>query len=207
MRIQRAIGLRRATTAVRAALLILFAASASPASAATPQTTLPGNSIYNIASEWTTQDGRAVHLESLRGRPVVVAMIYLNCPDICPLIAENMQRIQADLPKKVSSKIGFALFSFDANRDSADKLKAYAAARGLDTRYWTLYRSSDMAARELAAALDVTFRKTEQGVFDHSVVISLLDADGVVAYRQVGLKNDTKEFVSSIMALEKGSPK
>jgi cytochrome oxidase Cu insertion factor (SCO1/SenC/PrrC family) len=59
-----------------------------------------------------------------------------------------------------------------------------------------------MAARELAAALDLTYRRADDGNFDHSVAILLLDADGVVAYRQTGLKQDTQEFVSRIKGLE-----
>lgn len=186
-------------TLLLSCLFVLSArAAASPAA-------LPGNSIYNIASEWTTQDGKALRLESLRGHPVVLAMIYLNCPDVCPLIAENMQRIEVDLPKKrTSSGVRFALFSFDSARDSAERLKAYASARGLDPQHWTLYRSSDMAARELAAALDLTFRRADDGNFDHSVAILLLDADGVVVYRQIGLKQDTQEFVSRLKAMELG---
>jgi len=201
MRIQRAISFHGAAFAVLAALLFSFAA-APTVGAKTSRAALPGNSIYNITTAWTTQDGRTVHLESLRGHPVVVAMIYLNCPDVCPLIAENMQQIEADLPRKASSSVRFALFSFDPARDRPDRLKVYASARGLDPQHWTLYCSGDMAARELAAALGVTFRKSEDGTFDHSVVISLLDADGVVIYQQIGLKDDTKEFVSKIKVLK-----
>lgn len=205
MREEHLIGRPRIRANAVAALLILCC-HFIPSAVAAPQAVLPGDSIYNIASEWTTQNGKTVRLESLRGRPVVVAMIYLNCPDVCPLIAENMQRIEADLPKPISEDVEFALFSFDSSRDTPDKLKTYASARGLDLRHWTLYRSSDMAARELAAALDVTFRRTEEGAFDHSVMISLLNADGVVVYRQIGLTGDTKDFVSRIKALGANSP-
>ncbi len=168
---------------------------------------LPGLSIYNITSQWTTQDGKPVHLESLRGRPIVVAMIYLNCPDVCPLIAENMEQIQADLPMQLSSKVDFVLFTFDSARDSPDKLKAYAHARGLDAKHWTLFHGDDMATRELAAALDVTYRQKGDGNFDHSVVITLLDADGVVVYRQIGLRQNMQEFVAKIRKLGIGAAK
>jgi protein SCO1/2 len=182
------------------ALLSVFAAVPLHAAGSAP---LPELSVYNLPSQWTTQDGKPVRLEALRGRPVVVAMIYLNCPDVCPLIVENMQRIEADLPKGLRSGVAFAVFSFDAARDNPARLKAYAAARGLDGARWTLFHGDEAAARTLAAALDVTFRRKDDGNYDHSIVISLLDASGVVVYRQVGLQNDTRAFVSKITGLAK----
>lgn len=164
---------------------------------------LPGLSIYNITSPWTTQNGNTVHLDSLRGRPVVLAMIYLNCPDVCPLIAENMEQIEADLPKSLATRVAFALFTFDPARDSPDRLKTYARARHLDAKAWTLFQSDDMATRELAAALDVTYRRKDDGSFDHSIVIALLDANGVMVHRQLGLSRDTRTFVAKIRALDR----
>lgn len=168
---------------------------------------LPGLSVYNLTSQWTNQDGKLVQLTSLRGRIVVVAMIYLSCPDVCPLIAENMQQIQAGVPKELTQKVTFALFSFDAAHDSPDKLKAYAVARGLDAKHWSLFRADDAAARELAAALDVTYQRRDDGQFDHSIVISLLNADGVVVYRQIGLRRDGRDFVSKIRKLARDHTK
>jgi len=166
---------------------------------------LPGLSVYNVSSQWTTEDGKPAQLESLRGRPVVAAMIYLSCPDVCPLIVENMQQIEAHLPKSASSNVRFALFSFDTVRDSPEKLKDYALARGLNLSRWSLFAGDEKAARELGAVLDVTYRKKSDGNFDHSIVISLLDSDGVVVHRQVGLQADTSEFVAEIEELDKRS--
>jgi len=199
MRDARAMTRTRAGAATFPAILLLLPSLLWAAD--TARSPLPGLSLYNITSQWTTQDGKPVHLDSLRGRPVVVAMIYLNCPDVCPLIAENMEQIQAGLPKGLASSVDFALFTFDSARDSPVRLKAYASARGLNAKNWTLFQGDEMATRELAAALDVTYRKKEDGTFDHSVVISLLDADGVVVYRQIGLRQDTREFVSKIRKL------
>ena len=63
----------------------------SPMEAAKP---LSGTSIYNLDSQWTDQDGNAVTLASLRGTPVVMAMAYTSCKDICPMIVANMTAIE-----------------------------------------------------------------------------------------------------------------
>ena len=38
------------------------------------------------------QDGHVVRLSSLRGRYVVVSFLYTHCPDVCPVIADNLNR-------------------------------------------------------------------------------------------------------------------
>ena len=53
-----------------------------------------GASIYNLASRWTDQDGKTVDLKSLGGKPLVAAMAYTSCKDICPLIVANMVAIE-----------------------------------------------------------------------------------------------------------------
>ena len=41
-------------------------------------------------------DGRTVDITSYRGEPVLVTFVYANCPDICPLIMENLRRVRAE---------------------------------------------------------------------------------------------------------------
>ena len=39
-------------------------------------------------------DGKTVDIRSYRGEPVLVTFVYANCPDICPLIMENLRRVR-----------------------------------------------------------------------------------------------------------------
>jgi protein SCO1/2 len=182
------------------ALLTALLFAALPAHAAP----LPGLSLYNLSSAWTTERGRQVRLDSFRGHPLVVAMIYLSCPDVCPLIAENMQEIEAALPAKARGATHFALVTFDPARDTEQRLKAYAQAHRFDPSRWTLLRGDESSVRELAAALDVTYRRRDDGNFDHSIAIVLLDDDGVEVWRQTGLSRETRKFASHIEAVAGG---
>ena len=42
----------------------------------------------------TSQDGEEVTLQSLRGKVVAVSFIYNWCPDVCPMLADKMARVQ-----------------------------------------------------------------------------------------------------------------
>lgn len=156
--------------------------------AAALEAPLPGASVYNLSSQWTTQDGRRMPLASLRGEPVVLAMIYTSCADTCPLIVQNMLNIHDEIPAAARMHTHFALFSFDTARDTPDHLKAYAKGLSLSPRDWTLFHGDDNAVRELAAVLGIAYRRKPNGDFSHSVMITLLDADGVIVYQQNGIE-------------------
>jgi protein SCO1/2 len=162
---------------------------------------LSGTSIYNLTSSWTDQDGKRVMLDSLRGQPVVAAMAYTSCPDICPMIVADMIAIE-DRAKEVSLKgIRFAFFSLDPAIDTPERLTAYAKDHGLDPAHWTLYRGDDKAVRELAAALGVRYRRDASGGFDHSAIITILDADGTIVAQQPDAQANTEEMVKKLTAL------
>jgi len=162
---------------------------------------LPGTSIYNLTSSWTNQDGKRVMLESLRGEPLVVAMGYTRCKDICPMIVADMVAIE-DRAKEASLKgIHFAFFSLDSEIDTPERLTAYAKDHGLDPVHWTLYQGDDMAVRELAAALGVRYRRDASGGFDHSAIITILDADGRIVAQQPDAQANIEEMVKTLTTL------
>jgi protein SCO1 len=162
---------------------------------------LPGTSIYNLTSSWTNQDGKRATLEPLRGAPVVIAMGYTRCKDICPMIVADMVAIE-DRAKEASLKgIHFAFFSLDSAMDTPERLTAYAKDHGLDRAHWTLYQGDDKAVRELAAALGVRYRRDASGGFDHSAIITILDADGRIVAQQPDAQANTEEMVKKLSVL------
>jgi protein SCO1/2 len=162
---------------------------------------LSGASIYNLGSRWTDQDDKAVALDSLRGRPVVAAMAYTSCKNVCPLIVANMTAIERAARDKGVANLHFVFFSLDSAVDNPAKLKAYADERGLDPADWTLLHGDEKAVRDLAAALGVRYRPDGQGGFDHSTVISLLDDKGEIVFQKVDAAPDLNEFVARIETL------
>ena len=164
---------------------------------------LTGASLYNLSSPWTDQDGQKVELKSLRGKPVVIAMAYTSCKDICPLIVANMVAIENAAKARNLTNIRFAFFSLDPAVDTPARLKAYAEERGLDPAQWTLCRGDDKAVRDLAAALGVRYRRDDKGGVDHSAAISLLDDKGEIVFQKLDTKLDAEEFVAKIEALAK----
>jgi protein SCO1/2 len=158
-------------------------------------------SVYNVSSPWTTQAGQSIALSSLRGEPVVAAMVYTHCPDVCPLITERMQMIEQALPPHTRDAVRFVLISLDWARDTPSQLAKFAAQHRLDMKHWTLLHGDEMAVRELANVLGVDFYRNDSGDFQHSIVIFLLDRNGVVKAQQTDMLAPPATMTAHILAL------
>ncbi|HUH13945.1 MAG TPA: SCO family protein [Longimicrobiales bacterium] len=157
------------------------------------------HSLYHLRSEWTDQQGRTRTLEELAGRVQVVAMVYTHCGYACPRILMDMKRIEGEVGG--SGEVGLVLVSVDPERDTPERLAAYARSADLDPTRWTLLSAPDGNVRELAALLGVRYRQTPDGEFEHSNVITVLDPGGVVSHQQQGLGQDPTATVRAIRGL------
>src|SRR6185437_5521356 len=142
-----------------------------------------------------------VALASFAGKPVVAAMGYATCRDICPAIVIDMIWIEKHLPPGEADRVRFAFFSFDPEADTPERLRLYAESHGLDLNRWTLLSAGDDAARELAAALSVGYRQNARGGFDHAAVISLLDGKGEIVFQQRGAQGSSDELLAELRRL------
>jgi protein SCO1/2 len=158
-------------------------------------------SLFNLESMWANEDGANVPLGALSGKPVVAAMGYTSCKDICPAIVSDMMWIEKHLPPDAAARVRFAFFSIDSKVDTPAKLKAYADQHGFDPARWTLFHGDDDAVRELAAALAVGYRPDGQGGFDHSAVISLIDENGEIVFQQRGTQAGSEELLAALNGL------
>ncbi|HNS42581.1 MAG TPA: SCO family protein, partial [Taishania sp.] len=50
---------------------------------------LPSDSIFNLTSNWQDQNGKDLKLADLRGKTLVVVMIYTTCKSACPILVSD----------------------------------------------------------------------------------------------------------------------
>jgi protein SCO1 len=175
------------------------AAVQAPATAATDD--LPGSSLYLLDSHWRSDRGALESIASLRGRPVVLAMIYASCEHSCPVIVADMQRIAQALSPAQRERVTFALFSFDPARDTPAAMAAFRRQHGLEGADWRLFSGNPDAVLELAAVLNVKYRPDGFGGFSHSTLITVLDADGVIRHQQAGVNQPPDETLAALRPL------
>ncbi len=140
-------------------------------------------SLYQVTSEWLNQDGNSLKLSSLAGQIQVVAMTYTSCEISCPRIVASMKHIKSSTDVDAA----FVLISIDPDRDTVETLSAYALKMEMQTPDWNLLTGAADDVREMAALLGVRFRKTADGEFAHSNIVTVLDETGSIVYQQKGL--------------------
>jgi len=161
---------------------------------------LPGESVYQLPMSLIDQHGRTSTLAALRGQPVLVAMFYTSCDNVCPMIAWQLRRIEQALPEAERARLRVLMVSFDPARDTPEALRKFATAHKADPSRWVVARAEENEVRNLAAVLGLRYRELDNGVFNHSSVITLLDADGMIRARTADLKNVDAEFVRTVEA-------
>lgn len=159
---------------------------------------LPERSLFQLDSQWTSDQGRVIRLANLQGRPQLVAMIFTSCEFACPIIVNDMKRLAAALPPEIRGQVNLTLISFDHERDTPEKLLAFRKRMGLPMAGWTLLRGEADDVRELAALLGVNYRKDARGQYAHSNVITLLNENGEIVAQESGLNIRTDGLVERI---------
>ena len=140
----------------------------------------PPASLYHLDAALTDQSGQAHGLDRYRGHPVLITMFYGSCKATCPLIIDTLRATERAMTPAQREPLRVLMVSIDPARDTPQALQRLAAERHIDTRRWTLAHGDDGAVRDIAALLNVQYRRLPSGEFSHSTVIALLSAQGEI---------------------------
>lgn len=159
---------------------------------------LPELSIYHLPGTWTTQDGADIQLEELRGKVLVMVMIYTSCKAACPRLVADMRNIERQVAEKDLDKLKFIMVSIDPETDTPAQLKKFAKENKMKADHWLFLRGTPEDTREFAAVLAVSYKKISPIDFSHSNIISVFDEEGVLVHQQEGLGVDNQETIEAI---------
>ncbi|MDH5394745.1 MAG: SCO family protein [Gammaproteobacteria bacterium] len=163
-----------------------------------------GNKLSNF--RLTDASGKGLTLHELRGKPLILSLVYTSCYQICPMTTRHLSSVIEKARKTLGSdKFSVAILGFDSQFDSPQAMKHFANKQGIsDANYYLLSADSKTIAG-LSKELGFLFFTSPKG-FDHIVQATVIDADGVV-YRQVyGEVFDTPLLVEPLKELILGRP-
>ena len=132
-------------------------------------------------------------------------MFYGDCTTACPLLVRAAEEIEAALPADLAATTRFVMVSFDTERDTPERLGAYAQEKGLDRANWHWLVGSPLQTRQLATLLGVQYRDAGNGMFAHSNVVTVLDADGVPSARLEGLGVKLEPAIEAVRTAAKAT--
>lgn len=155
-------------------------------------------SIYNLPSKWTNQNGQNIEMKDLRGKVLVMVMIYTSCKSACPRLVADMRNIESRLPENIKENVQLVLVSIDPEVDTPKRLKAFSIENKMEGNQWLFLRSTEENTREFAAVLAVNYKKISPMDFSHSNIISVFNAEGELAYQQEGLGVNSDATIKKI---------
>jgi len=156
-------------------------------------------SIFNLTSKWHTEEDEEIQLEDLKGKTLVMVMIYTSCKAACPRLVADMRHIESQLPKSNIENLRFVLVSIDPKTDTPERLKAFAIENMMDDKQWTFLQGTESSVQEFANVLAVKYKKISPIDFSHSNIISVFNPKGELIHQQEGLGVDNKETVEIII--------
>ncbi len=144
------------------------------------------------------QNGRELSLADLRGRTLVVDFVYTQCAGPCPILTGLHAELQRSLDPALAERVHFVSISLDPEHDTPEALAKYGAARGSDLERWSFLTGPKAEVEEVVRRWGVGTLRAADGSIDHLVVSFLVDANGKIARRWLGLDHPQEEMRAEI---------
>jgi protein SCO1/2 len=154
-----------------------------------------GNHVFRTVNDNT------LSLAELRGKPVVVSLIYTSCYHICPTTTQHLAKVV----RKARDALGDDSFhvltvGFDAPNDTPDAMRVFAAQQSVNISGWDFVSADQATIDALAADLGFQYFPSPSG-FDHLIQSSILDATGTVFRQVYGMQFDTPHLIEPLKVL------
>ena len=151
--------------------------------------------------------GQAFETNRLRGKPIVISMIYTSCHHVCPTITQSLARA-TDIAREALGDDAFSLVTvgFDWKVDTPDRMRQYRDERRANLPEWYFLSGDEQSVSALSQHLGFLYYESPKG-FDHLTQTTVLDANGVV-YRQIyGVDIEAQAFVEPLKELVFDTPR
>ncbi len=154
--------------------------------------------------EFVNAAGETITLNQLRGKPLVLSLVYTSCYQICPMTTRHLSKVV----QKARGALGddsftVAVIGFDTEVDTPAAMQYFADKQGIGDQGWHLLSTTRDDIGALSRDLGFQYFPSSNG-FDHLIQATVIDAEGKV-YRQVyGQVFDTPLLVDPLIELALG---
>lgn len=157
--------------------------------------------------EFVDQHGDTISNEDYDGKVFVVEFFFSTCPSICPIMKDNLVRVQNEF--KDNPDFGIASFSIDPEHDSPEVLAEYAKMNGIDHPNWHLLTGNKEEIYNVANDGFNIYAGEDPNVaggFAHSGYFALIDRKGNIRSRTDKFGNPIIYYRGSIEQGAKVAP-
>ena len=121
--------------------------------------------------------GKPVTLAAQRGRYVLVTFIYTHCPDVCPLITQNLNGALRLIGPGARKQVRVLAVSVDPAGDTPKAVEAYTREKHLFPEFEYLI-GTRAELRRVWKAWHVLAVATKPDLVDHVAYTALVDTNG-----------------------------
>lgn len=128
--------------------------------------------------------GQAFALKQLRGKPLIVSLIYTSCYHTCPTLTHHVAQV-VEIAREALGHDSFNVVTigFDTDVDTPRRMRNFARERGISDARWYFLSADAQTMDRLVKDLGFIYFPSPKG-FDHLAQTTVVDEKGVV-YRQV----------------------
>ena len=120
--------------------------------------------------------GGVIDTRRLRGTPYVVTFLYTDCPDVCPLIAQELRQALLSLGRR-ARRVAVLAVSVDPRGDTREHVSAWLERRRMPRNFHYLI-GTEAALRSVWRSYFVGPQRRDVKQSLHTASIWLVDAQG-----------------------------
>jgi protein SCO1/2 len=161
---------------------------------------------------FTDDDGRSALLRDyFNGVPVILALVYYDCPQVCPLVLEGLARSLRPLNFSAGEQYRVLAVSIDPRETAkvaADKRRSVLGSTRPETAAgWHFLTGLEPAIATVAEAVGFRYRKNEKsdaGTYVHPTGIMILTPDGKISRYLYGFDFPPRDLRLSLIEASGG---
>ena len=156
--------------------------------------------------KFMTPEGRQVSLADLRGKPLLLSLIYTSCFHTCPTTIQHLDKVISKAKDALGEdSFNVAVLGFDVDNDTPGAMRYFGRKQGINDEGWYLFSTDRPSIDALMQDVGFVYVPSPRG-YDHLIQATLVDSEGAI-YRQVyGEVFDTQLLVEPMMDLVLNRP-
>ena len=137
------------------------------------------------AFSFTNQNNETITNADYEGKVYLVEFFFSNCPTICPVMNENMVKLQNEFGR--NENFAIASITIDPENDTPEHLKEHAEFLGATMKNWNFLTGTEDAIFDLSKKFNLYVGKNDDapGGFEHSGLFALIDKKGNIRSRNM----------------------
>lgn len=155
---------------------------------------------------FTTTDGRTIGLQDLRGKPILISMIFTSCHYICPTTTKHIQQA-AESAWQALGNNSFEILTvgFDAANDTPDAMRSFAKQQDIHADNWQFLSATPETIERLSQDLGFQYFVSPRG-YDHLIQLSVIDRRGKVYSQVYGMNFELPALIEPLKQLVLNRP-